>query len=217
MDFLALRAAGKHNVISDDHPNATVLQTYQCYLRGTLGRCERDMVRAEREGSAFGAKLCRGAYIVQERAEAAEAGRVSPVWETLSHTQDSYHGAITSCLSQHRQGNQIMIASHNPDSLMFTIKQMQAFHIDAQSSGVLFGQLLGMAEAASFSLAKHGYRVFKYMPYGPLDEVVPYLLRRTQENSTLLGTPAVAMERQMLMEEIIRRSTGLNLGWAIRS
>lgn len=73
-----------------------------------------------------------------------------------------------------------------------------------------------MADAMSFTVAKQGYRVFKYTPYGPIDEVVPYLLRRTQENSTLLGTPAVSLERKMLLEEALRRTTGLQLGWAIR-
>merc|ERR1719181_1894935 len=115
------------------------------------------------------------------------------------------------------EGDQIMVASHNPGSLLFAIRKMRDLKLDPKESGVLFGQLLGMAEASSFALAKNGYRVFKYMPYGPLDEVVPYSLRRTQENSTLLGTPAVRTERQMLLQEVCRRTTGLNLGWAIRT
>jgi len=217
MDFLAMRAAARHNLPADGHETATVLQTYQCYLRGSLGRCERDLVRARREGWAFGAKLVRGAYIVQERAEAEEAGRISPVWDCLAHTEENYHAVIASCLSSHRPGDQVMVASHNTDSLLFTVQKMREFKLDSQTCGVLFAQLLGMAEAASFALAKHGYRVFKYMPYGPLDEVVPYLLRRTQENSTLLGTPAVRKEREMLLEEVWRRSTGLDVGWAVRS
>jgi len=208
MDYLALRVAAQCNVVTAQYPNATVLQTYQTYLRGSLGRCERDLALAEREGWVFGGKIVRGAYIVQERAEAAEAGRVSPIWDTLPLTEENFHATITACLSSHRQGNQVMVASHNPDSLLFTVRMMSDLKLDPKESGVLFGQLLGMAEAVSFSLAKHGYRVFKYMPYGPLDEVVPYLLRRTQENSTLLGSPAVSAERHMLAQEVFRRATG---------
>lgn len=217
MDYMALRAAAKHNVLTEENQYATVLQTYQCYLCGSLGRCERDLELAKRQGWAFGAKLVRGAYIVQERAEAEEAGRVSPIWDSLPLTEENYHSAIAASMTNHRQGDQVMVASHNTDSLLYAIRKMRELKLDPKESGILFAQLLGMAEAASFSLAKNGYRVFKYMPYGPLDDVVPYLLRRTQENSTLLGTPAVRMEREMLMEECVRRATGLDLGWAIRS
>lgn len=217
MDHLALCAMKKHNVLDAHHRKATVLQTYQCYLRGSLGRCQRDHLRSRREGWSFGAKLVRGAYIVQERGEAAEAGRVSPIWDSLPLTEENYHAAIGFCLSNLVQGDQITVASHNTGSLLFAIRKMRELKLDPQEAGVLFGQLLGMAEAASFSLAKHGYRVFKYMPYGPLDEVVPYLLRRTQENSTLLGTPAVKQEREMLLQEMTRRATGLDMGWMIRS
>merc|ERR1712032_458952 len=109
------------------------------------------------------------------------------------------------------------IASHNAGSLLFAIRKMQELKLHPKKSGVLFGQLLGMAEAASFSLAKQGYKVFKYMPYGPLDEVVPYLLRRTQENSTLLGSPGVKTETCMLAEEACRRLTGLDIRWLTRA
>mmetsp|Transcript_19389 Transcript_19389/g.56331 ORF Transcript_19389/g.56331 Transcript_19389/m.56331 type:complete len:86 (+) Transcript_19389:3-260(+) len=74
-----------------------------------------------------------------------------------------------------------------------------------KSCGVYFGQLLGMADHLTFTLAKHGYKAYKYVPYGPIDEVVPYLIRRTQENSAILGSPGVQLERRMVGQELVRR------------
>merc|ERR1712232_220287 len=106
-------AAAKYNVASEENRHATVLQTYQCYLRGALGRCQRDMALAERSGFSFGAKLVRGAYIVQERAEAKAEGRVSPIWPTLEATHENYHATVTACLEGFRHGDQVMVATHN--------------------------------------------------------------------------------------------------------
>merc|ERR1711871_398243 len=173
----------------------------------------RDQRLAEREGWAFGAKLVRGAYIEQENAEAAEAGRASPIWGSLQETEENYHAVIREVLSKHRRGNQVVVASHNADSLLFTAQTMSEFGLRPQGDGVMFAQLLGMADGPSTVLASHGYQVFKYVPYGPIAEVVPYLLRRTQENSTLLSSPSVGNDNAMIVEELFRRSLGMDITW----
>jgi proline dehydrogenase len=99
-----------------------------------------------------------------------------------------------------------MMASHNEGSVKFVLQEMER-HKKSHSQ-VYFGQLLGMADHLTFTLAAHQLQAYKYVPYGPVDEVMPYLIRRTQENSTLLGTPAVVAERAMIFSELKRRLLG---------
>lgn len=99
----------------------------------------------------------------------------------------------------------ILVASHNEESVKRTISTMKALGISADR-GVYFGQLLGMADHLTFTLGQHGYKAYKYVPYGPIHEVLPYLIRRAQENSDLLG--GVAAERGMLFRELLRRLVG---------
>ena len=96
-----------------------------------------------------------------------------------------------------------MVATHNESTVKFVLSKISEFKKDR--SQIYFGQLLGMADHLTFTLAAHKFQAYKYIPYGPVDEVMPYLIRRTQENSTLLGTPAVVAERKMLAQELRRR------------
>ena len=95
------------------------------------------------------------------------------------------------------------------------IDRMAELGIDPQAGGVYFGQLLGMADNVTFVLGKHGYKAYKYVPYGPIAEVMPYLIRRSQENSAMLGTPGVAEERRMISAELRRRIFGRRLRAAV--
>ena len=97
----------------------------------------------------------------------------------------------------------ILVASHNQRSVEKTIAAMEENGIDPATGGVYFGQLLGMADHLTFTLGNAGYRAYKYVPYGPWSEVMPYLIRRAQENSDMLG--GVAMERRMIFGELKRR------------
>jgi proline dehydrogenase len=100
-----------------------------------------------------------------------------------------------------------MVASHNEQTVKYVINHI--IENNKQINQVYFGQLLGMADHLTFTLAANKLKAYKYVPYGPVDEVMPYLIRRTQENSTLLGTPAVVNERKMLFRELRRRMIGI--------
>jgi proline dehydrogenase len=96
-----------------------------------------------------------------------------------------------------------MVASHNKRSMEFVISHMEQLGVSKET--VYFGQLLGMADHLTFPLGANGYKAYKYVPYGPIGEVMPYLIRRTQENSTLLGSPEVQDERVLVANELRRR------------
>jgi proline dehydrogenase len=189
------------------------------YTKSSQGRLELDYELAKRENYTFGAKLVRGAYMVSERKRAEEMGYVSPIHETLEDTHASYNGGVKFLLEklgQHQKEHGtitsynspivFMVASHNRDSVITTIEEMERNDITAQSGVVHFGQLFGMQDQLSYTLGLNGYSIYKYLPYGMIDEVIPYLLRRAQENSSVLG--GVAVERQLMWDELKGRMTG---------
>ncbi len=128
----------------------------------------------------FAAKVVRGAYMVQERERAASMGYPSPIHDTLADTHTCYNTAVSLILAHPRRN--LLVASHNQGSVEHTVRVMAERGIDRESGGVYFGQLLGMADRLTYPLAAHGYKAYKYVPYGPIKEVIPYLLRRAQEN-----------------------------------
>mmetsp|Transcript_83989 Transcript_83989/g.175691 ORF Transcript_83989/g.175691 Transcript_83989/m.175691 type:complete len:601 (-) Transcript_83989:495-2297(-) len=191
-----------------------VFQTYQTYLKGMHDKVVRDLARSKKEGWSFGAKVVRGAYMVSEREKAAKKGVESPICDTYEETEENYHKTIDSILSHNvgATGNavgkdtqgEILVASHNRDTMEFVTRRCTELSKD-KSKGIYFGQLMGMADHLTFTLASHGFKAYKYVPYGPIDEVVPYLIRRTQENSAILGSPGVQEERSMVGQELRRR------------
>jgi len=208
IDHLVIRFQRMYN--TGDQP--IVFNTYQTYLKGMESRVQRDLKRSRREGWRFGAKLVRGAYMVSEREKAVNRGLPSPVCETYEETEENFHAAIDAILAHGEapgaQGPgaaaaEVLVASHNRGSIERTLQRM--VELDVSQDRVGFGQLLGMADHLTFTLGRHGYRAYKYVPYGPVEEVVPYLIRRTQENSAILGSPCVQEERKMLGKEVLRR------------
>ncbi|CAJ1366335.1 unnamed protein product [Effrenium voratum] len=180
-----------------------VFNTYQTYLKGMPTRVQRDLDRSRREGWRFGAKLVRGAYMVSERKKAAERGLQSPICESYEDTEENFHLAIDAILNHEEERDmgpggapaEMLVASHNRHSIERTIRKMAELGVAQDRVG--FGQLMGMADHLTFTLARYGYKSYKYVPYGPVDEVVPYLIRRTQENSAILGSPSVQEERRL--------------------
>ncbi|CAE8689886.1 unnamed protein product, partial [Polarella glacialis] len=190
----------------------TVYNTYQTYLKGMDLRVRRDLQRSRREGWRYGAKVVRGAYMVSEREKARLRGVESPICETYEETEENFHAAIDSILAHGPATNQdgpgaaaaeILVASHSRTSIERTLNVMQ--ELDVSPDRVGFGQLLGMADHLTFTLGRNGYKAYKYVPYGPVEEVVPYLIRRTQENSAILGSAGVMEERAMVSAELLRR------------
>jgi proline dehydrogenase len=190
------------------------------YTKSSRGRLELDVELAKRENITFAAKLVRGAYMVSERKRAEEMGYTSPICETLEDTHASYNGGVKFLLNklkeyQESTGESVtevtspivfMVASHNRDSVILTIEEMEKNGVAARSGVVKFGQLFGMQDQLSYTLGRNGYAIYKYLPYGMIDEVIPYLLRRAQENSSVLG--GVAVERQLMWQEVKDRVTG---------
>jgi proline dehydrogenase len=202
IDSIVLEMQRKYN--TPDIPHPVVFHTYQTYLVGSHERVEQNLERSRRERWKFGAKVVRGAYMVSERERASRLGIPSPIWPSYEETQSNYHKTLGTLLAD--QETEVMVASHNEGSVKFVLQEME--RQKKSHSQVYFGQLLGMADHLTFTLAAHQLQAYKYVPYGPVDEVMPYLIRRTQENSTLLGTPAVVTERAMIFSELKRRLLG---------
>jgi proline dehydrogenase len=179
-----------------------IYNTYQAYLKDSYSRIQIDLDRAQREGFYFAAKCVRGAYMIQERHRAKDMGYESPIQETLDETHANYHKCVDLILD-HIEYADIMVASHNEKTVKYVVQRMQDLGIPVRGGGVFFGQLLGMCDHVSFSLGHSGYMVYKYVPYGPVHEVVPYLLRRAEENSNMLGN--AGKEIKLMKHELLRR------------
>jgi len=190
--------------------NPIIFNTYQCYLKQGFNNFVIDVEQARREGFHFGAKIVRGAYADQERARAQELGYPDPIQPDYEATGRCYHRVMDVGLEFiHSHGTvNLMIASHNIDSIKYAISRMDSLNIPRNSGEVFFGQLLGMCDQVTFPLGQAGYSVYKYVPFGPVNEVLPYLSRRAQENRSLLD--GVKNERQMLNREIFRRLRRFN-------
>lgn len=180
-----------------------IYNTYQCYLIDSHERLVMDLQRARREGWHFGAKLVRGAYMVIEREVASQKGYPSPILDTIEDTHLNYNRCVAEAL-EHVAGEnaEVMVATHNQGSIEATVALMGQLGLDP-SKGVFFGQLLGMADHLTFTLGRNGYNGYKYVPFGPVEEVMPYLIRRAQENSDMLG--GVGHEMRLLRSELLRR------------
>lgn len=184
-----------------------VFNTYQTYLKNTYNEIVTDLEQAQRQNFYWGAKLVRGAYIEQERARAAAMGYEDPTCESVEATTVSFHKCLKEILSRvkgeckDRIG--IMVASHNEDTVRYAIQLMSEHGIRPGDKVVCFGQLLGMCDHITFPLGQAGYSAYKYVPYGPVVEVLPYLSRRANENRGFLSK--IKKEKGLLLKEITRR------------
>lgn len=183
-----------------------IYNTYQCYLKDASERIHTDAKRSQLFGYHFGAKLVRGAYMESERSLAKEMGVPSPIYDTIGETHECYDDAVEFLLHYStltKEKVEIMCATHNQASIERAIHAMDKHGIDRESSTICFAQLYGMMDHLTFNLGKHGYRAYKYVPYGEVNEVIPYLLRRAQENSAIVG--GTASELSMIQSELGRR------------
>jgi proline dehydrogenase len=183
-----------------------IFNTYQCYLKDAATRVEIDLDRAKRNNYHFAAKLVRGAYMVAERQRAKEMGYESPIHDTIEDTHNCYNNLMQKLIEdQHtnKTSGEVMVASHNKDSIEQAVALLQELGKDKEKSGVHFAQLLGMRDDLSFNLGNSGYSAMKYVPYGKVEEVLPYLIRRAQENSDI--TAGMGQEIVMIKKEIMRR------------
>ena len=181
----------------------TIFNTQQCYLRSAYQEVLNDLDYAEKRGFIYGLKLVRGAYMDQERIRCRELNYPDPIFPCIEATHEMYHTVMETCLKKVKEGSvNLMIASHNKDSVERVVQLMKNLSISPKD-GVVFGQLLGMCDYVSLPLSHSGYQVYKYTPYGPVKEVVPYLARRALENRGLLK--GADFERKVLRDELKRR------------
>jgi proline dehydrogenase len=181
---------------------AIVYNTFQMYTTLALPFLKESYERSRAEGYILGAKLVRGAYMEKERKRAEEMGYTSPIQSTKENTDKDYNEAVHYCLE--RLGKlDVFIGTHNEDSCMLAVKYMEEHNIDARSTHLYFSQLYGMSDNISFNLAHAGYHVAKYLPYGPVKDVIPYLMRRAQENTSVAGQ--TGRELSLINKELKRR------------
>ncbi|KAK5900933.1 hypothetical protein CgunFtcFv8_025853 [Champsocephalus gunnari] len=182
-----------------------IFNTYQCYLKDAYDNVTVDVELSRREGWYFGAKLVRGAYMYQERDRAKEIGYEDPINPDYEATNRMYHKCLEYVLEEidHSRKANVMVATHNEDTVKYTLEKMNEMGLSPTENKVYFGQLLGMCDQISFPLGQAGFPVYKYVPYGPVNEVMPYLSRRAQENRGFMK--GSQRERSLLWTELKRR------------
>ena len=192
---------------------AVVFSTFQCYRVDSKYRLNLDMKRAKNEGWMFGAKLVRGAYMVSERERSKMLNYQDPIQPTVEATHKNYDDCVAMIMDGMDYCS-LMLASHNLTSIENCIKLMEARHLDAEKKNrIYFAQLYGMGEHLTLTLGANGYQAYKYVPYGPVLLVIPYLLRRSIENASFLG--GAVQERQLLrcaLKQRIRQNWPFFLG-----
>jgi len=203
IDLAVLRLQRKFN---REYP--CVFNTYQAYLRDCGERLATDLERARREDWHFGAKLVRGAYMVHERKRASEMGYPDPIQPSAEATHRSYDAALERILlaPPSPSTTSLVLATHNQASIERAAGLLLGGASSVPSGRVYFAQLLGMADHLTFTLGSSGFKAYKYVPYGPVSEVLPYLIRRAQENSDALS--GALEQRGMMLAEVRRRWLG---------
>lgn len=205
----AIDSIAKDMMVEFNQEVPIVFNTYQCYLRDSRFRLNADIESARRRGYKFGAKLVRGAYMVHEAEAAKQKGIANPVYDGIAHTHSNYNRCVRMAIQEAASaGAEVMIATHNQYSVECAVRALHDFGMKPAECGVYFGQLLGMADHLSYVLGRHNYQAYKYVPFAPVESCIPYLIRRAQENSGLLG--GVAQEMEMRYAELRRRLLGAN-------
>ncbi|GGG85953.1 proline dehydrogenase [Parapedobacter pyrenivorans] len=181
-----------------------VYNTYQLYRHDKLASLQADYYLAEADGFFLGAKLVRGAYMEIERERAAEYGYSSPIQLNKEETDRDFNLAIQFCLD-HVDRIGFVAGTHNEASSRLLAEEMDRRQLPHNHPHIHFAQLLGMSDNLSFNLAAAGYQVAKYMPYGPVKAVMPYLFRRAQENTSVAGQ--TGRELSLIAKEKKRRKS----------
>ncbi|CAG4989290.1 hypothetical protein DYBT9275_00261 [Dyadobacter sp. CECT 9275] len=184
---------------------AIVYNTYQLYRNDTLQALKSAYLKARQKGYRIGAKLVRGAYMEKERVRARESEYFNPIHVSKEATDQDYNAAIDFCL-EHIQDISICLGTHNEYSSQYCALKMKKVGLEKNDDRVWFAQLLGMSDNISYNLAALGYNVAKYVPYGPIGAVLPYLIRRAEENSSIAGQSS--REFLLVKSEMNRRGIG---------
>lgn len=192
MELMAIYNKGK----------VVIYNTFQLYRADRLRFLQLSHKIAAEGNFILGAKLVRGAYMEKERARAEKLGYPSPIQVDKAATDADFDKAVTYCVD-HIDQIALIVASHNEASNLNCAQLMQTKGLENKHPHIHFSQLYGMSDHITFNMASEGYKVSKYLPFGPLQDVVPYLMRRAQENSSVNGQ--TNRELLLIRQEIARR------------
>ncbi len=179
-----------------------VYNTVQLYRHDRLQFLKDSLEAAQERNFILGVKLVRGAYMEKERNRAEEMDYPSPIQPDKAATDRDYNEAVKLCID-HLSHNSMIVASHNEYSNLYTTQLLQQKGLPLDHPHVHFSQLYGMSDNITFNLARAGCSVSKYLPFGPIKDVIPYLMRRAQENTSVSGQ--TGRELSLIKKELKRR------------
>jgi proline dehydrogenase len=197
IDRLAIELMSEYN-----KEKVVVYNTYQLYRNDRLRFLQLSHQIAKERQFILGAKLVRGAYMEKERARAIEKGYASPIHIDKASTDKDFNDAALYCL-QNIDTIALLLASHNEESNLKIMTEMRTMNMPTNHKHIHFSQLFGMSDHISFNMAQEGYSVSKYLPFGPIKDVIPYLMRRAEENSSVNGQ--TGRELLLIRKELARR------------
>ena len=179
-----------------------VYNTIQLYRTDRLHFLHMSHRIAQQQNFMLGIKLVRGAYMEKERSRAADKGYASPIQPNKEATDLDYNAAVAFCVA-HIEDIAFMVATHNEESNLLAAELMEKNGLPHDHPHLHFSQLYGMSDNITFNLAKDGFSVSKYLPFGPINDVIPYLMRRAHENKSVSGQ--TGRELALIEKELKRR------------
>ena len=197
IDRLAQTMMAKYN-----KDKAIVFNTIQMYRHDRLDFLLKVIHDSKINGYHYGIKLVRGAYMEKERARALQMNYPSPIQPNKIATDNDYNKALSVILENFNHLS-LCAGTHNEESSVLLTELLEKFHLNKDDQRIYFAQLLGMSDHISYNLSSEGFNVAKYVPYGPIKEVLPYLLRRADENTSVAGQ--TSRELSLLSKEKERR------------
>ncbi|MDF5691377.1 proline dehydrogenase family protein [Aquirufa sp. WAEICH-18A] len=185
-----------------NHKTSIIFNTFQMYRVDMLENLHHAIQVAQDQSYFLGVKLVRGAYLEKERLRAHEDEYSEPLHKEKEATDRDFNLGIQACLD-HLEQVHFCVGTHNEQSCRLLCQWMEEKGISQNHPHIYFAQLLGMSDNISYNLASSGYNVAKYVPYGPVSAVMPYLFRRAEENSSIAGQ--TSREFALLQKEVSRR------------
>lgn len=189
-------------MVKYNQEKAIIFNTAQMYRHDRLAYLENCIEKARIGGYHYGIKLVRGAYMEKERERALKMGYQDPIQPTKEASDRDFDASVE-LFVKNIDITAVCAGTHNEESCLLLVEKMKEFNIDKKDKRVYFAQLLGMSDHISFNLANAGYNVAKYVPYGPIKEVMPYLMRRAEENTSVAGQ--TGRELTLIKKERARR------------
>jgi proline dehydrogenase len=199
IDDLAIKMMRKYNL-----KTAIVYNTVQMYRKDRLTYLNEMISNQLNNGVIFGLKLVRGAYMEKERNLAVSMNIESPICDTKNETDKNFNSGLDFVFNNFERIS-FVCASHNEDSILKVISMMELKNLKSNDSSVWFGQLYGMSDNISFNLASKNFNTFKILPFGSVRNLMPYLIRRAEENTSVQGQ--TGRELQLILKERKRRAS----------